>query len=661
MADSNKSAGARANVVSMDKSNDEIAEQREWKRDTMPMEPRGPEKVLAGQWTPDLYGMPSDPGCECPVTPIGFEGPLFYLIDSRGQFRAVKASEMNQAGIQDLFAKYPNYPKWMCPRWSKPVLDKNGGVIKPSEIVSFQADEIKEVLFRACARMGFFSPENKMRGRGAWTFRSGNIAYHAGDALWITQKGKFTKLPTGINQGHLYPRLAPLPRPWTEPIGIEESPARKLFLTFQKWNWTRPKVDPVLLLGWIGCAMIGGALDWRSAILLLGDRSTGKSTLQSNLLRIFGDALMQSADPTAAYIYQKMAHDSRPVALDELEPDGDPRKVSNMVHLMRTSASGAIGGRGGPTKGEASEFQMRSAFLFSAINNPVRSAQDLSRIAVLRLNALDLNQERPEPIDEETTGPMVLALMLQGWGEGGKNFRDTLARFKAALAEGGHGGRGQDTYGTLLACAAIMMGPELAAELKVPLREGEELEWAEHDMLKADSLPEVEDAAPNYRQCVDQILTRPVKHWRNSQRNTIGQTLEELRTTDPITGEAREAGIDRGTAKRDINMAGFGLFNTHEIVAPLMRKERVPLETALMRHGLPAAGWVLAVPNRSVKVSEHLEGSDWQYGAWKDALRQCPIPGVILTHSDINKLTIDGTQTRCTLVVLDRYHEAPEK
>lgn len=657
----NTTSGASANVVAMQKSNDDLAEQRDWKRDTPPMEPRGPGQVLAGQWLPDLYGMPSDPGCECPVIPIGFEGALFYLIDSRGQFRAVKAAEMNQAGIQDLFAKYPNYPKWMHPRWSKPVVDKKGIVTRPAEIVSFEADEIKETLFRACARMGFFSPENKMRGRGAWTFRSGAIAYHGGDAIWITQKGKFTKLPTGIHQGHLYPRLAPLPRPWTEPIGLEESPARKLLLTFRKWNWTRPKVDPVLLLGWIGCAMIGGALDWRSAILLLGDRSTGKSTLQSTLLRIFGDALMQSADPTAAYIYQKMAHDSRPVALDELEPDGDPRKVANMVHLMRTSASGAIGGRGGPTKGEASEFQMRSAFLFSAINNPVRSAQDLSRIAVLRLQALDLNQERPEPIDEETTGPMVLALMLQGWGENGHKFRSTFNRFKTALAEGGHGGRGQDTYGTLLACAAIMMGDELAAELGVPLREGEELEWAEADMLKADSLPEVEDAAPNYRQCVDQILTRPVKAWRLSTRNTIGQTLEEIRTVDPVTGEARPDPLPVGTAKKDINIAGFGLFNVREIVAGVMRRDRITLEAALMKYGLPAAGMVLAVPNRSVKVQEHLEGSDWQYGAWKDALRQCAVPGVMITHADINKQTIDGTQTRCTLIVLDKYHEAPEK
>src|ERR1043166_8306118 len=178
------SAGARANVVSMDRAQRDIERLRRQKKDPPPMEPRGPNKVFAGQWSPDMYGMPSDPDCECPVQPIGFEGAIKYLIDSMGQFRAVKASDFNQVGIQDLFSAFPEYPKWMHPRWSKPVTDKKGTVIKPSEIVSFEADDIKETLFRACARMGFFSPNDKMRGRGAWTFRSGNLVYHAGERLW---------------------------------------------------------------------------------------------------------------------------------------------------------------------------------------------------------------------------------------------------------------------------------------------------------------------------------------------------------------------------------------------------------------------------------------------------------------------------------------------
>ncbi|KPG01801.1 hypothetical protein IP86_03050 [Rhodopseudomonas sp. AAP120] len=659
MADPKKtSAGNRANVVSMDRAAREIERQKKMRRDTPPMEPRGPNKVLAGQWTPDLYGMPSDPECESPVMPIGFEGAYKYVIDSMGQFRVMKAADFNQVGIQDLYSDTPNYPKWMCPRWSKPVVDKKGVVTKPAEIVSFEADDIKEILFQACARMGFFSPNDKMRGRGAWTLRSGALVYHAGNAIWQCRRGKFSTLPTGMIEQHLYPRLSALPEPWTQPIGLEDNPAGKLLATFRKWHWTRPEVDPVLLLGWIGVAFLGGALDWRSACLLLGDRATGKSTLQAALRDIFGEALFRSADTTAAGIYQAMAHDARPVALDELEPDADSRKLDNVVHLMRTSSSGDIGRRGGPTKGEASEFQMRSAFLFSAINNPLRSAQDMSRVAVLRLLPLDLNQERPAPVNADTAGPMILALMMQGWGEAGEGFRAEKQRFSRALAEGGHTNRGQDTYGTLLACAALMLGPELAAELDVPLGPEEEREWA--SLLAADALPEIEDAKPNYRQCVDQILTASVKAWRNASFNTLGQVIWGLRTTDD-DGAAIEPEIDRATAKRHVNVAGFGLLNTHELVAGVMRAQGIGLNEALMRYGLPAAGWVLAVPNKSTKVAEHLEGSDWQHGAWKDALRQCPVPGVMITNADINKVTIDGAQQRCTLIVLDKYHAAPER
>ncbi|MCD0419496.1 hypothetical protein LOC51_19955 [Rubrivivax sp. JA1024] len=660
MADTKKTAaGNRANVVSMDKAAREIERQRKMRRDPPPMEPRGPNKVLAGQWTPDLYGMPSDPECESPVTPIGFEGSYKYVIDSMGQFRAMKAADFNQVGIQDIYSDAPNYPKWMCPRWSKPVVDKKGMVTKASEIVSFEADDIKEILFQACARQGFFSPSDKMRGRGAWTLRSGALVYHAGNALWRCHRGKFSTLPTGVHEQHLYPRLSSLPEPWTETITVEDNPAGKLLQTFRKWQWTRPDVDPVLLLGWIGVAFLGGALDWRSACLLLGDKGTGKSTLQKAIHDIFGEALMQTSDTTAAGIYQAMAHDARPVALDEMEPDAEEAKLNNVVRLMRGASSGAVGQRGGPTKGEANQFQMRSAFLFSAINNPLRGAQDLSRVAVLRLLPLDLNQERPPPVNAETAGPMILSLMMQGWGENGANFKAEKQRFAEALKQGGHDNRGQDTYGTLLACAAIMLGPELSAELRVPLGPDDEREWGQPHMLAAESLPEVEDAKPNYRKCVDQILTASVKSWRNASFNTIGQVIYGLRKFDDA-GVAIEPEIDLSTAKRHINVAGFGLFTARDVVAGIMRSKGVSLPEALMRYGLPD-GLLLAVPNTSTKVAEHLEGSDWQHGAWKDALRQCPVPGVMVTNADINKVTIDGTQQRCTLIVLDRYHQAPEK
>lgn len=662
MADSSKktAGGKAAIVVEMGKAARDIERQRKSREDPHPMIPRGPDKVLAGKWTPDLVtGMPSNPGCECPVVPIGFEGPYFYITDSRDQFRTLKAADFTQRGIQEWFSATPNYPDWLAPRWSKPVYDKKTDeLVKPSEIVSFEVDDIAKLIFRACSVAGFFSPDNKMRGRGVWTTSDGNIIYHAGDALWTVRGETWERKKTGVYESKLYPRLATLAEPWQKPIPDADNPAVKLLQIFRKWNWTRPDVDPELLLGWIGCAMIGGALRWRSSVLLLGDRSTGKSTLQENLLRLFGDTLMQSSDPTAAFIYQSMAHDSRPVALDELEPDGDASVLRKMVHLMRTSSSGAIGGRGGQS-GQATQFQMRSAFLFSAINNPLHAAQDMSRCAVLRLKPLNPDQTAPPPVDEITTGPMVLALMMKAWGDHGMSFKWELERFTKALKAGGHDRRGCDTYGTLLACAAMMLGHRLGSELGCAFGPDEERDWSER--LAASLLPEVQNAKPNYRQCADRILTSVVRSWRNATHNTIGQAIYLTRTRDDDGKPIDPVALDAGTAKRDINMAGFGLFTTHEIVAGVMRRDKLSLEAALQRFGLPKGGWVLAVPNSSTKVAEHLEGSDWANGSWSDALRQCPIEGVIITDSEINRHTIDGTQTRCTLIVLNRYHAAPER
>ncbi|SUW28215.1 Uncharacterised protein [Afipia felis] len=105
MADNKKNTrGASANVVQMDKAAREIERQRKFRADPPPLTPRGLNKVLAGQWTRGLDGMPTDQGCECPVEPIGFEGGNFYFIDSRGQFRSMTADKVNQSGIQDLFA-----------------------------------------------------------------------------------------------------------------------------------------------------------------------------------------------------------------------------------------------------------------------------------------------------------------------------------------------------------------------------------------------------------------------------------------------------------------------------------------------------------------------------------------------------------------------------
>lgn len=641
--------GATAVKVAVADSVRDLARQRRRRDDPEPRIARGNPAVappaFAGQpqnWSANALGLPrEDP---CPVEPLGIEGEFYHLIDSSGQFRSLTASDFSHAGIQSLFAAMPNWPQWAWPRFGKVTNDSTTGQPLPAPIKSFDDDAVRSALFLACTRRGLFSPTDKLRGRGMWATKGGGLIYHAGEELWLFDGARIKAIETGLHEGYFYPRLPSLPAPWTEQIALEEHPARELLTGLTTFSWTRREIDPILLLGWLAVAYLGAALDWRTAILLLGGFGTGKSTLQDGLKALFGEALFHSADATAAGIYQKMAHDSRPIAIDELEPDADSRKVDNVVNLMRASASGAIGRRGS-AGGTAGEFQMRSAFLFSAINNPLHASQDLSRVAILRLNELDKKAGPPPVIDPDSCGRMVLALLMREW----PRFLRTRELYMAALGRGGHSQRGQKNYGTLLAAADCLLGAELAEELGISTAftvEGLENTagldfWSK--ALAADALPEVEDALPNWKKCLDYILTSHVEAWRHGKRQTVGQLLQDVQTPSAVNIPT-VMGIEE--AQSELGLTGLGLKAPGSLPADLADPQSL----------------VLAIPNDHPAIARLLRETEWARGGWKDALRQCPAQlQVMVTDKRHNKVKIAGVDKRCTLVVLKRYYEAPER
>lgn len=583
-----------------------------------------------GRWSEDELGLPKeDP---CPVIPLGIDGPRYHFLDSARQYRAITASSFNHAGIQDLFAAAPNWPEWAFPRYGKArsVKGADGKSTTIFPIESFKDDAVRKTLFRACERKNLFSPENKMRGRGAWKFRDGAIYYHAGEEIWIVEGGRLRAIEPGLVYDGpdelVFPRTPALPPPWPKPIPAADNPARELLAGFRLWKWERPEVDPLLLLGWVGVAFLGGALDWRSAVFLIGDKNTGKSTLQGVLKDIFGDALLDSANTTAAGIYQSLDHDSRPVAVDEIEATADNRKVMAVVELARQASSGAFGRRGGAdARAGAHEFQMRSAFLFSSINTPPLAPQDLSRIAVLRLRELDAAAAAagaPPPIDIDTCGRKVLTRLMLEW----HRWRTTYSAYREVLAAGGHNGRGQDTYGTLLAAADLIVGSELAEELGLAMVDDLSA-WSQ--LLHVETLPEVGDALPNWRACINHLLQSRVDTWRTGRRHTVGQFIEDLEDPDQEMAPA--------DARRMLSDAGLGLLYDQEL------------------------GWLLAVPNSSPLVERLFFGSRWQgvpgIGGWTEAMRQAPTNVVVKRNTAANRVRINSVQQRCTLVALRVFNE----
>ena len=573
----------------------------------------------------DLLGLPH----ECPVTPLGMDGDVLHVMDSLGQLRSIAPSAMGQKTIQSLFGARQNYLYWAWPRMGR------GSEKQPWVVNGWRAEKVSEDLYKAAALKGLFDPRDRVRGRGAWLSPREALVWHSGGALWRTDRvkkarnGEVEYIPQDVGdvEGFFYSRRPDVLEPWPLACEGEDNPALEIFRLLKCWNWERPEVDPLLFLGWLVASMLGGALDWRPTLFVTADAAAGKSSLHKLVKLVLGPCLLEAADATAAGIYQAVNQDSLPVAVDELEAESDPRKAMGIVKLARIAASGAKMRRGG-TEHDPVEFIARNCFFFSAINVPGLEPQDQSRMAILRLRALSKSDGAPVLEAPETIGPRLLRRLLDGWA----SYPGLLRDWRGLLRWAGHDGRAQDTFGTLLAGAALALGEEGALEVGASMVHDQYF-WAEH-------LAPSERVA-NWRGCFRHLLTVRIDHWRHQTRTTIGAALEEFFEKENVSGFGEEGErFDYEACKRLLASAGVGL------LMPALEEGR-RLED----------GHVLAIPFESPKLEALFRGTKWVGGpgasVWKDALRQAPPE--LLVNAKKNRVRIDGDQTRCVLIKLGVY------
>lgn len=537
--------------------------------------------MAPGGWKPDEYGLP--PGC--PVLPLGTEDGMFFFLDTIGQMRALSDGDLGQAGINALFM---GRHWWLY--WAFPKVSKEGAV------TSWRPEKAREVLMGACARKGPWNSADRVRGRGIWRGKDGRLILHCGDRLFSNRGEE----PLGELEGMVYPTRPPIARPWPVPLADKPGPALKLLPHFETWNWRRKKLDPILLIGWIAVGFLSGSLDWRPAAFLLGDKGTGKSSLQRDIRGLYGHAMIRSGDATKAGISQKLKFDCIAVALDEFEAVADPRRKKEILDLARMCASGDDILRGGDNH-KGTEFSGRSPFLFSAINSPPLDPQDLSRLALLGLRKLTPGKVKPDiPADElAELGRKIMRRLMDEW----HRWPATLAAWKSFLASCGHDGRGQDTFGSLLAAADLLIGADAVAlelELGPNATSAENPYEAWRPLLTVTSLAEYDDQTPNWRLCLSHILSQRIEAWRGGKRHTVGEVITELweaSVTDPDV-------ITYRTARELLEQTGLTI---------LRPKDRFD-------------GYELFVPFQHPLLFELMRGSKWQgeinAGAWTNALRQ---------------------------------------
>ncbi|WP_439813992.1 hypothetical protein [Zavarzinia sp. CC-PAN008] len=520
----------------------------------------------------------------CPVRPLGKYRRTFWYLDELDQLIDLKASEHGRQEILSLFGRESERLFEWWPQYNA----------KTGELIGFRNEEVQRCLMRAGAARGVWSPEGHVRGAGAWEAEDGGLILHLGDRVMIDGRRE----RPGIVGRWVYPARPAMPRP--HPVPVKADSAQALLGLLRSWYWRRPELDPDLLLGWIGSAIIAGALGYRPVVWVTGDRGTGKSTLNELLKALFGDALLDSVDPSAAGIWQKLGYDARPVALDELEADADDRKQQMVIKLARVAVTGGVILRGGESH-QGAEFTARASFLFSSILIPALTSQDRSRMAILELDEIPRGAKEPAKDAKlwRQWGAELARRMVDGW----PRFHATLAAYRQAMQRAGHSGRGADQFGTLLACRDLLLG---AADL---LPHSDELDEWERRLARQD-LAEAADDAPDHAMCLGHLLSSPIDTVRSGARHTLGTWIEVA-----ARGQDTDA---------DAVLAGHGL----------------KIET---REGRL---W-LAVANRHEGLAALFKGTTWARGVWVQSLRRGK------NAKAAAPLRFGGAPSRATLLPLD--------
>lgn len=416
----------------------------------------------------------------CPVTPLGHLGEKLYFLDYAGQLR-VLGTEMRKGELMLLFGDAVDWLDDEFPQW------KNVGTQKEPDLVKdgFHQTKVQRALIRACTLKRLFDPTGKVRGRGSHRGVNGEIILHCGDMILIGgrrgARGQAIKTAwekPGQIGPHIFPTAPGLPRP--NGAGATIATSRGVVAILSGWNWKDGKsvaldadgrdmvsLEALLMLGWIGCAKLCGAIGWRPHMWLTGPSGAGKSTLQGVISRLMADWALESQDPSAAWISAQLMDQRLPVLYDEPEPSEDGGGfVKQVIALARLASSGAKKGRSSSDH-KATEFVAYSTFLFSSIMHHELEQQDRNRMAILTLSkfpadtaAIDVNG--------------IEAIMAKKWGLKGTlnevglaltrrlvdqwpRYGSTLAAYQQELLRHRVDPRGQNTYGEMLALADLLL------------------------------------------------------------------------------------------------------------------------------------------------------------------------------------------------------------
>lgn len=409
-----------------------------------------PDMAGAEDAAPDPSRAPLLPQ-PCPVTPLGVQGTKIYFLDQLKQLQAVP-TECRKNDMKLWFGD-----GWLVGHFEEVNKDgfSNG---------KFNQDKASTALIEDCRIKGIFNPEGRVFGRGAHRARDNEqqLVLHMGSQVMMAgkglldRKGKPTKGPLVHSAGAIgdsyFPALGSLPAPADKPS--TEQDGQDLLELLRSWYWVDNNASPLLLLGFIGQMFICGALGWRTHMWLAGPTASGKTFLQKIIRSIHRHWALHTEDATEAALRQVLKDDTLPVLIDEAEAHDNPERLRALVNLMKKASSGAKMHRGSADH-KHSEFTAQSCFLLSSVLHASMRGEDRNRIAILEMRAVPEGAPRPDVdlLEWRELGRRMHRRMIEHW----PRFDQTLEAYQAAIARHRFEGRWGDTYGTLLACADLLL------------------------------------------------------------------------------------------------------------------------------------------------------------------------------------------------------------
>ncbi|GGD74002.1 hypothetical protein [Croceicoccus mobilis] len=592
---------------------------------------------------------PFPPGC--PVRPLGISSniggsQLCFYLDYNGQLVGLEAG--NRHGKNSLIALFGPASDWLeasFPQWSAPKFEGRGKdrkQVAPPEIVGFDQAEASRAMIEECARKGIFDPAGRMRGRGAHRHEANGLVIHYGDKILAskhTAKGEisgWTWYDAGLFQRHVYQAATPIPRPWHEDVDSE--PGEKLLGLLNRWHWRRKLMDPVFLLGWIGAAMLGGALDWRPNIWITGGRGTGKSSINGDdqiIHQLLGDAQFRTAEASSAAIRQSLQNSTVPVIFDEIEAEADNRRVNEVIKLARISSSGGKAHRGSQDH-NAKEFTLASCFMFSSILIPPLPAQDRSRLGILELQPFKQGAEPPVLANYglPELGRKLQRRMIDGW----PILMETRARFQAALSMAGHDARACMQFGTLMACAYRLLNDGLPDDEAVNA-------WV--DKSRPDRMAEISEAESEQAMCLAHVLTSPVQARGGEEREALSHWVALAVNELMVPLDAFAEGV--GKYDKRLQQMGLKLVNAswhpdeRDFAGKVVKPGRWGTSMASKEDPI-----FLAVAAKHRGLDALFQNTKWAGGVWRQALERFEPEGAI----DGPKVKFSHSSQRAVLVPL---------